>query len=134
TTFRVVSAAASHLRRDVHSPYDAGWPGRTARVGDAVVASIGFDTASMTPAARFQAWRESLGPSVDIEAVGDGCEPRVTSTSWVLNDVFCNELGLSPIRYRWRPCRDGQYLLIRLYKEGHSHGIFDDAAFRTRPG
>ncbi len=78
----------------------------------------------------------------DVPIAGDEIQPaqgsrdarRVSSTGWAVDDLFFNELGLSPIAYHRRARKAGDVLLVRLYWEGHSEGIFEDAPFRTRPG
>lgn len=100
-----------------------------------LIGSAGFDSAAFAPADRFEAWREAMAPSHDIQPVRDGSrEPHVAAKGWHLDNLILTDLALSPLTYRRRPGRSGEYLLLRLYRTGQAHGVFDGADFRTRPG
>lgn len=106
-----------------------------SRVGGIAIASAGFDEPSAAAADCFDAWCDSMRPGHDIQpAEGSRGERRVCSTSWLVDDLFFNELGLSPIAYQRRPRKAGEYVLIRMYQEGRSKGLLDSTPFRTRPG
>ncbi len=83
----------------------------------------------------FDAWCDSMRPAQDIlPAQGNGAGRRVASTGWLVDDLFFNDLELSPVTYRRRPHKVGDYVLIRMYREGRAEGVSEDTAFRTRPG
>lgn len=107
----------------------------TSRAGDVLIPGLPSAGAAAASADGFDAWCESMRPVHDIRpAQGTWRERRVSSTSWVVDDMFFNELGLSPIAYQRRARKAGDVLLVRFYWEGSSEGIFRDAPFRTRPG
>jgi hypothetical protein len=60
-------------------------------------------------------------------------DPSVSSTGWLLNDLLISDLVFSP-SYRRRGGGAGGRLLLRLYRERHRSGAFDDASVRTEPG
>lgn len=102
---------------------------------DVPIPGVVFAGAAMASGEGFDAWCDSMRPVHDIRpAEGKRGERRVSSTGWVVDDLYFNELGLSPITYRRRARKAGDVLLVRFYWEGSSNGIFKDAPFRTRPG
>ena len=106
-----------------------------ARGQDAPIAGAGFDSEAVAPADRFAAWRASMEPAQHIRPVEGSCrDPSVSSTGWALDDLLLSELAFSPISYRRRPGKAGDYLLLRLYREGRAYGAFEESSFRTRPG
>ena len=101
----------------------------------ALIVGAGFDSASLAPAERFEAWRAHMEPAQEIRpAKGIGCPASVVSTGWALGDLLLSDLAFSPLSYRRRGGRDSQHLLLRLYLEGHGAGLFDGSPFRTGPG
>lgn len=100
---------------------------------DVLIASVG--AAAAPTADGFDAWCDSMRPAQDIQPVqGYGAGRRVVSTGWVVDDLFFNDLGLSPVTYRRRPRKVGDYVLVRMYREGRAEGIIEDTAFHTRAG
>ncbi|MGH6895507.1 MAG: helix-turn-helix domain-containing protein [Geminicoccaceae bacterium] len=102
---------------------------------DALITGTGFDSAAVAPVDRFEAWRAYMAPAQDIRPVpGGGRELSVESIGWALDDLLLGELAFSPVSYRRPGGRAGGCVLLRLYREGHASGVFDDAPFRTAPG
>ena len=106
-----------------------------AGVGKEPIPGAGFESAAVAPADRFEAWRASMAPLQEIEpAPGTRGEPRVAAAGWALDDLLFGDLAFSPIAYRRRADRAGGRLLLRLYREGHGHGVYGETSFRTGPG
>lgn len=106
-----------------------------SRVGEIAIASAGIDESAAAAASCFDAWCESMRPGHDIRPAEGTCgERRVSSVGWLVDDLFFNELCLSPIAYERRPRKAGEYILIRMYREGRSKGLLAGTAFRARPG
>jgi hypothetical protein len=101
-----------------------------------LIGGAGFDSAAIEPTGRFDAWRDYMKPIYDIEPVEHETfgRPRVSFAGWVLDDLIFNDLAFSPITYRRRPGKAGDFVLLRLYGEGQACGVYEDASFWTRSG